>query len=110
MVVLAALAVAWALAGTDEHGQRQPFNAIGVFLRLLSASGGHPTVGFATSDAHPQGRYDAQVAVPEGGIGGIQVGLGEAGDAGVGETLFPLENGPGRRSRSWGQLGDLDSR
>jgi hypothetical protein len=50
------------------------------------------------------------VAVPEGGIGGIQVGLGEAGDAGVGETLFPLENGPGRRSRSWGQLGDLDSR
>jgi hypothetical protein len=35
--------VVWALAGTDEHGQRQPFNAIGVFVRLRSASGGRPT-------------------------------------------------------------------
>jgi hypothetical protein len=74
------LTVAWALAGTDEHGQRQPFNAIGVFVRLLSASGGRPTVGFATPDAYPQGRYDAQVAVPEGGIGGIQIGLGDTSE------------------------------
>src|SRR5215217_1796394 len=28
------ITVVWALAGTDEHGQRQPFNAIGVFVRL----------------------------------------------------------------------------
>jgi hypothetical protein len=88
------ITVVWALGGADEHGQRQPFNAIGVFVRLLSASGGRPTVGFATPDAHPQGRYDARVAVPKGGIGGIQIGLGDAGDAGVGETLFPLENDP----------------
>jgi hypothetical protein len=88
------LTVVWALAGADEHGQRQPFNAIGVFVRLLSASGGRATVGFATPDAHPQGRYDAQVAVPKGGIGGIQIGLGGASDVGVGETLFPLENDP----------------
>jgi hypothetical protein len=95
------LTVAWVLAGTDEHGQHQPFNAIGIFVRLRSASGGRPTVGLATPDAHPQGRYDAQVAVPEGGIGGIQIGLGDAGNVGVGETLFPLENdpfaAPGRR-------------
>jgi hypothetical protein len=51
------LTVAWVLAGTDEHGRRQPFNAIGVFVRLLSASGGRPTVGFATPDAHSQGRW-----------------------------------------------------
>jgi hypothetical protein len=88
------ITVVWALGGADEHGQRQPFNAIGVFVRLLSASGGRPTVGFATPDAHPQGRYDAQVAVPKGGIGGIQIGLGGASDVGVGETLFPLENDP----------------
>jgi hypothetical protein len=88
------LTVVWALAGTDEGGQRQPFNAIGIFVRLLSAAGGRPTVGFATPDAHPQGRYDARVAVPEGGIGGIQIGLGGDSDVGAGETLFPLENDP----------------
>jgi hypothetical protein len=27
------ITVVWGLAGTDEHGQRQPFNAIGVFVR-----------------------------------------------------------------------------
>jgi hypothetical protein len=88
------LTVVWALAGADEHGRRQPFNAIGVFVRLLSASGGRPTTGFATPDAHPQGRYDAQVAVPEGGIGGVQIGLGGASDGGGSDTLFPLENDP----------------
>jgi hypothetical protein len=88
------LTVVWALAGADEHGRRLPFNAIGVFVRLLSASGGRPTTGFATPDAHPQGRYDAQVAVPEGGIGGVQIGLSGASDVGGGDTLFPLENDP----------------
>jgi hypothetical protein len=83
------LTVVWALAGADEHGRRQPFNAIGVFVRLLSASGGRPTIGFATPDAHPQGRYDAQVAVPKGGIGGVQIGL-----RGSSDVLFPLENDP----------------
>jgi hypothetical protein len=68
------ITVVWGLAGTDESGRRQPFNAIGVFVRLFSASGGRPTIGFATPDAHPQGRYDAQVAVSEGGIGGVQIG------------------------------------
>lgn len=83
------LTVAWALAGTDEHGRRQPFNAIGVFVRLVSASGGRPTIGFATPDAHPQGRYDAHVVVPEGGIGAVQIGL-----RGTSDVLFPLENDP----------------
>jgi hypothetical protein len=88
------LTVVWALAGADEHGRRQPFNAIGVFVRLLSASGDRPTIGFATPDAHPQGRYDAQVAVPKGGIGGVQIGLRGSGDAGASDVLFPLENDP----------------
>jgi hypothetical protein len=88
------LTVVWALAGTDEHGRRQPFNAIGVFVRLLSASGGRPTIGFATPDAHPQGRYDAQVAVPEGGIGGVQIGLRGSSDGAASDALFPLESDP----------------
>jgi hypothetical protein len=88
------ITVVWALGGPDEQGRRQPFNAIGVFVRLQSASGGRPTVGFATPEAHPQGRYDAQVAVPEGGVGGIQIGLGGSSDGGASDTLFPLENDP----------------
>jgi hypothetical protein len=86
------LTVVWVLAGTDEQGRRQPFNAIGVFVRLLSASGGRPTIGFATPDAHPQGRYDAQVAVPKGGIGGVQIGLRGSSDGAASDELFPLEN------------------
>jgi hypothetical protein len=88
------LIAVWALAGTDQHGRRQPFNAIGVFVRLLSASGGRPTIGFATPEAHPQGRYDAQVAVPEGGIGGVQIGLRGSSDGRASDVLFSLENDP----------------
>ena len=88
------ITVVWALGGPDEQGRRQPFNAIGVFVRLQSASGGRPTVGFATPDAHPQGRYDAQVAVPRGGIGGVQIGLGGSSNGGASDVLFPLENDP----------------
>jgi hypothetical protein len=88
------LSVTWALGGVDEQGRRRPFNAIGVFVRLLSATGGRSTVGFATPDAHPQGRYDARVAVPEGGIGGVQVGLVGTSDGAAADTLFPLENDP----------------
>jgi hypothetical protein len=83
------LTVTWVLAGTDEHGRRQPFNAVGVFVRLVSASSGRPAIGFATPDAHPQGRYDAHVVVPEGGIGAVQIGL-----RGTSDVLFPLENDP----------------
>ncbi len=88
------LTMVWALAGADEHGRRQPFDAIGVFVRLSSATGGRPTIGFATPDAHPQGRYEARVAVPKGGIGGVQIGLRGASDGGASDLLFPLENDP----------------
>jgi hypothetical protein len=103
--------VTWVLAGPDEDGRRLPFNAIGVFVRLASAGGGPPTIGFATPDAHPDGRYDARVAVPAGGIGGVEIGLRGENDAGVSDVVFPLENdpfaapvrqtAPGRRLPAW---------
>jgi hypothetical protein len=86
--------VAWVLAGPDESGRRLPFNAIGVFVRLASAGSGRPTIGFATPDAHPDGRYDARVAVPSGGIGGVQIGLRGENDAGASDVVFPLDNDP----------------
>jgi hypothetical protein len=88
------ITVVWALAGAAENGRRQPFNAIGVFVRLLSATGGRPSIEFATPDAHPQGRYDAQVAVPKGGIGGVQIGLRGTSDGSASDVLFPLDNDP----------------
>jgi hypothetical protein len=60
----------------------------------VPASASTRSIGFATPDAHPKGRYDAQVAVPEGGIGGVQVGLCGSSEVGAGDTRFPLEDDP----------------
>jgi hypothetical protein len=76
--------------------------AIEVFVRLQSASGGRPTIGFATPEAHPQGGYDAQVAVPEGGIGGVQIGLRGTSDGGPSERAVPAGERPVGRSGPWG--------
>jgi len=83
------IAVDWTVAGHDDQGRQQPFNAVGVFVRLFSASGGPSTIGFASPTEHADGRYDAQVTVPPGGIGGIEIGL-----RGSSDTIFPLENDP----------------
>ena len=81
------LRVAWTL-GFDDAGTRRPFNAIGVFVRLRGA-GRASTIGFATPTAHADGRYDAEVAVPPGGIGAVEIGL-----RGTTDVLFPLRNDP----------------
>lgn len=83
------LTLEWTLAGTDQDGNQRPFNAMGVFVRLESASGSASTMGFATATAHPDGRYSAQVDVPSGGIGGIEIGV-----RGSTDLIFPLENDP----------------
>ena len=89
------ITVSWTLA-SEENGERQPFGAEGIYIRLLSAAGGKPTIGDATGSA--DGGYVATVRVPEGGIGGIQVGLrGWATDA-TGthrsDVFFPVTNWP----------------
>jgi hypothetical protein len=83
------ITVAWTLGMSDEQGNQRPFNAMGVFVRLMSVRGGTPTMGFATAAAHTDGRYTAQVAVPQGGIGGVQIGV-----RGSSDIIFPLENDP----------------
>jgi hypothetical protein len=89
------ITVSWTLAA-EENGERQPFGAEGIYVKLLSASGGQPTVGDATGSA--DGGYTATVRVPEGGIGGITVGLmGWASDS-TGthrsDAFFPVTNWP----------------
>ena len=84
-----AVEVAWRVTVPDETGRRRPFNAIGMFVRLLSRTGAPPTIGFATPTAHEDGRYDARVAVPTGGVGGVRAGL-----RGSTDVVFPVVNDP----------------
>ncbi|MGH3034328.1 MAG: hypothetical protein ACRDON_07190 [Gaiellaceae bacterium] len=92
------LRVAWTLAYRDEQGKRRPFGAGGVFIRLVSASGGNPTTAVASGDGSRTGGYEATVVVPEGGIGGIAIGLhgissGPDGSS-PSDLYFPVKNNP----------------
>lgn len=66
--------LAWSLGFPDDQGRRLPFDAGGVFIRLVSVSGAEPTVASASPGTHP-GAYTAEITVPEGGIGKVEVGL-----------------------------------
>jgi hypothetical protein len=89
------ITLAWKLTSVDAEGKRQPFGASGVYIRLFSAGGGEPTIGPAAGD---DGRYEATVIVPEGGIRGVQIGLqGWASDpTGTyrSDLFFPITNNP----------------
>ena len=92
------LTIAWKLVAADEDGKRRPFGAGGVFIKLLSASGGRATVAFAEGDGGRTGNFRASVIVPEGGIGGILIGLrglasGPAGSR-TSDLYFPVKNNP----------------
>ena len=64
----------WKLTVLDR-AKRVPFNAVGVFVRLLDAAGGTPTTALARGSSHPDGLYSASVVVPAGGVSGIQIGV-----------------------------------
>jgi hypothetical protein len=83
------LHVAWRLDFLDRSAKYTPFNAVGVFVRLRSASTGASTIAFATATAHADGRYDATVTVPKGGIGRVEIGL-----RGTTDVVFPLIGDP----------------
>jgi hypothetical protein len=89
--------VAWTLAAS-ERGKRQPFGAQGVFVRLLSESGGEATTGFASGDGGAAGKYEATVVVPKGGIGGLLIGLRGIASGPTGtwtsDVYFPVKNNP----------------
>jgi hypothetical protein len=90
--------VAWRLESIDDEGRRHPFGASGVIVQLESASGGEPTVGFATGDGGRNGSFEAIVVVPEGGIEGIAIGLGgtvsDPTGTRAGYVYFPVTNSP----------------
>jgi hypothetical protein len=87
--------VVWTLESVDDDGTRQPFGASGIYVRLFSAADGEPTIGPATGGG---GRYEATVVVPEGGIGGVQIGLQGWVSNPTGthpsDVFFPITNNP----------------
>lgn len=94
------LKVAWTLFYVDKNGERQPFGANGVFVRLLSASGAALEEGVAPTGAYDTGEYEAAVVVPEGGFRDIELGLmgwvSDANGARRSDVIFPIANDPVR--------------
>ena len=90
--------VRWRLFTIGEGGRQRPFDAGGIFVRLRSAAGAAATEAFASGGSHPSGIYRATVTVPDGGIGGVQIGLmgwtsGPKGEH-RSDLLFPITNAP----------------
>ena len=94
----ARLTIRWTLAYFDEERKRRPFGANGVFVRLVSMTGARAETGLAPIGAHSAGEYAANVVVPKGGIGDIEIGLrGVASGPGgtkSSDLLFPITNDP----------------
>jgi hypothetical protein len=93
------LRVAWRLFAVDENGQRRPFGASGVFVRLGSATGAETREGFAPVGNRPTGgEYEAVVVVPKGGVGDVEIGLlgwrSDATGTHRGDAIFPITNDP----------------
>jgi hypothetical protein len=86
--------VTWTM-GTPKQRYQKSFEGRGLFVRLLSASGGASTTAPAHGGA---GRYTATVAVPRGGIRDIQIGIHGWSDGPAGRhpapALFPVMNNP----------------
>jgi hypothetical protein len=66
------LEIGWAVGIAQDDGSVAPFSAEGIFVRLLPASG--DPVEFAASQDRI-GHYVASITVPNGGIGGFEIGL-----------------------------------
>ncbi len=97
------ITLTWEVAGPGEGGQRMPFNAAAVFVRLKSATGRASTEGFASFLDHSDGRYTATVIVPQGGIGGVEIGVHGTREYSSGKTersdyLFPVVNPAGQQT------------
>jgi hypothetical protein len=85
--------VRWTLWLVDR-GERRPFGAGDVFVRLVSATG----EGSETALTSGSGDYAATVTIPKGGIGDVQIGLRGFSDATPkpksADMLFPITNDP----------------
>lgn len=87
------ITVGWTVETPGDDGQMAPFNAEGMFIRLIPATG-DPVE--AVGRQGPAGHYVASVTVPAGGIRDVEVGLrGESCTGGTCERsdiLFAIDD------------------
>ena len=87
--------IQWKLWSRDQHGKIVPFDAGGIFARIVNPNHTAATRAAATGQ---HGRYEARVRVPTGGIGAIQVGIMGWSSGLQGRrpapSLFPITNYP----------------
>ncbi len=79
------MAIAFTLADRTGH----PFNAIGVFVKVICPTKDASSIAFASATSHADGRYRVVAIVPPGGLGNIQIGL-----RGSTDVYFPITNNP----------------
>jgi len=87
------IAVAWR-AWMPDGGTEWPFAGSPVFIRIISADGGRLTETIGRENPPGSGHYEATIAVPQGGVGRVEVGLfGEScveGECSRSDLLFEL--------------------
>ena len=87
------ITVGWTVETPGDDGERLPFNAEGMFFRLLPPSG-DPVEAIGTQS--PLGHYVATITVPAGGIRAVEVGLrGESCTGGTcqrSDILFAIDD------------------
>jgi len=77
-----AITVHWTVDVPGDDGKRVPFGAIGMFVRLIGASGASTIATAPQTDGPP---YSVRIRVPRGGIRVIRFGLHGSTD-----IFFPL--------------------
>ena len=87
------ITVGWSVETPGQNGQMAPFNAEGMFIRLIPATG-DPVEAAGRQD--PPGHYVATVPVPAGGIHDVEFGLrGESCSGGTcqrSDILFAIDD------------------
>ena len=77
--------VSFTLADRTGH----PFNAVGVFVKVICPTKDASSIAFASATSHADGRYRVVAIVPPGGLGNIRIGL-----RGSSDVYFPITNNP----------------
>ena len=84
----AMITVRWTVTVPAAGGKREPFSAIGMFVRLIGSNHATTTATAARTHGPP---YRVRIRVPRGGIRAIRFGLHGTNDNGPGDIFFPLK-------------------
>ena len=82
------ITIRWTVTVPGSAGKREPFSAIGMFVRLVGAN--HATTTATAPQKHGP-PYSVRIRVPRGAIRAIRFGLHGRNDNGPSDIYFPLK-------------------